>query len=424
MAENRKRKKPMPIYGPPPLKKTKLFRVDPIFVVKTGLRSIIRPEVEGFVVDWISERSILSTKISALASLLFLDKVKLAHFNNNLAFFNGKGKDVIKRCFYAVLRKNKEKEDMDPDSKELVENNGIQWPTNEYFGNQMKYMYRQYTTNVETNLKTHAKKRLTQYMKMRAWQFNVTSNGILLDTKDIDSAVSLAMRKYDNIKADDPNAADKRHKRELLLNMVVSIGCPADHDVKKFTSDHWFKSLRMWLLMQSQIDDFHIWAGDNNIKIPIIKNLKVIPVCSFNRQHIKMDTDVLYRMMCDMESQFKIELIPRVNGVRASVGDACKDPYIYWYQIFDLPKIDRILKGNKRFHKHIVSDGVAVSILYEVPARELEPLVNDGIIRKRYQEGFYIYELGIDPGMKTWNATVRRNIHSGKEVIFPVSFFQ
>ncbi|XP_031639183.1 uncharacterized protein LOC116351242 [Contarinia nasturtii] len=41
---------------------------------------------------------------------------------------------------------------------------------------------------------------------------------------------------------------------------------------------------------------------------------------------------------------------------------------------------------------------------------------NDDILRKQFIGGKFAYELGIDPGMKTWNATVRRNIKTRKEV--------
>lgn len=165
----------------------------------------------------------------------------------------------------------------------------------------MKYFYQQYTRNVTTNLNTHAKKRLTQFFRMRAWQFNSTSDGLLIDDDDIDSAVRWAISRYDSIRADNPNVEQKVYKRQLLLNMAHRIGGPNDHDIKKFTNLHWFQSLWMWLSMQTQIDDFHIWAEINNIEIPKIRNLKIIPICSFNRQNIHIDTDVLYRMMADIE---------------------------------------------------------------------------------------------------------------------------
>lgn len=50
------------------------------------------------------------------------------------------------------------------------------------------------------------------------------------------------------------------------------------------------------------------------------------------------------------------------------------------------------------------------SLLYEVHENILKKLENDELVEKRYFDGFYIYELGIDPGYKTWNPTVRRHI--------------
>lgn len=85
-------------------------------------------------------------------------------------------------------------------------------------------------------------------------------------------------------------------------------------------------------------------------------------------------------------------------------------------QIFNIQKINRILKVNKTFHYHVVSDGVSMSILYKVRNRVLDQLLTDGVIKHRYEDGFYVYELAIDPNMKTWMAVVRRDIQTGKEV--------
>lgn len=51
--------------------------------------------------------------------------------------------------------------------------------------------------------------------------------------------------------------------------------------------------------------------------------------------------------------------------------------------------------------------------MYKRPKEEATPLSDEEI-----QQMWLAYELGIDPGMGTWNATVRRNLLTGEEVTF------
>lgn len=123
-----------------------------------------------------------------------------------------------------------------------------------------------------------------------------------------------------------------------------------------------------------------------------------------------MCCDVFYRMLAELK------LLPQVNGKQANENYIRQNRVEQWNRIFDFTVINRVLKKNKEFHYTIVSNGVSVSILYRMKKEDLKCLLDDGIIRKRYLEGKFVYELGIDPGMKTWNATVRRTIKTGKEV--------
>lgn len=44
------------------------------------------------------------------------------------------------------------------------------------------------------------------------------------------------------------------------------------------------------------------------------------------------------------------------------------------------------------------------------------PEQRDEEIRRKYVNGEFDVELGIDPGMRTWNATVRYDLRTGIEV--------
>ena len=117
----------------------------------------------------------------------------------------------------------------------------------------------------------------------------------------------------------------------------------------------------MWLNMQAEIDAFHLWAQANNITISKIKNLVVIPIRSFMRTNIKIDTDVLYRFMAETK------ILPVENNVRAKVDDVYRQQEHYWNEFFDFKKINCILKRRKQFNYTILTDGVSVSVLYLVP---------------------------------------------------------
>jgi hypothetical protein len=49
--------------------------------------------------------------------------------------------------------------------------------------------------------------------------------------------------------------------------------------------------------------------------------------------------------------------------------------------------------------------------------------MDDESVKRRYYGRSVVYEIGIDPGLRTWNATVRRNIRTGKEVCMHFLFF-
>ncbi|XP_031634573.1 uncharacterized protein LOC116347906 [Contarinia nasturtii] len=192
---------------------------------------------------------------------------------------------------------------------------------------------------------------------MRAWQFNAVSTGLKFDKKDVDNAIDWAIRRYD------------------------------------------------------AIHEFHNWAQDNNVTIPKIKNLSVVPLPDYQRKAVFMCNDVFYRMLAEEK------LLPKVEGKQVTENFIRENKEHFWNQIFDFDKINRILKKKKEFHFTIVSNGESVSVLYKLSKHHLQRLLDDDIVRKRYLDGTFVYELGIDPGMKTWNATV----NTRKEVNLKIS---
>lgn len=92
----------------------------------------------------------------------------------------------------------------------------------------------------------------------------------------------------------------------------------------------------------------------------------------------------------------------------------------YWDQVCDMLKIRRMGKSKKEFRFRFLSDGVSVSLQYDREKSESQPIDLEAI-RQKLRDCFFWYILGIDPGMKTWNATVRRTCQTGKEVNFTLS---
>lgn len=227
-----------------------------------------------------------------------------------------------------------------------------------------------------------------------------------------------------------------------LLDELHEMGAPADMDIKYFTKDHWFKSLWMWINIQRDIDRFHHAIDDlrcswnyyreapqyfprpRRPQPPRIKNFAAIPVCTFQRKHIKICTTVLYEILC------KIAKIPKkcgmttkkgtVNEINITRTEFNSNQTGSWDLFFDMNKINSLASNHQTFSHVILSDGVSCSVQFKQPkAGDLgdEDGLTDEEIQRMWLAGEFAYELGIDPGMRTWNAAVRRDWRTGEEVI-------
>lgn len=302
--------------------------------------------------------------------------------DDNDAFFNGDGNSIIKNCFYGVLKQNKDKANyMSAAFRVLVEDVlGLlfRWPDNEYFGNYFKYLWQQYATNVRTNLRTHCEKRLKQFFKMRAYELNhmILSEQLihlLFDDRDVVNAVNYSFKRKNTTQGD----ADRLQKLRSLLEKLHHVGAPLtrehDFNIKEFTLNHWFQSLRMWLNIQRDIDRFHLAFSELNAQWyrfhknpltaaepgypqpPEIKNFAAVPMCSFQRRHIQIDTDSLHDILSGTK------LVPR------KISDSSKKPpkrqefnwkniipsefrkglFKGWGLYFDMDKIFEYVKNKK-----------------------------------------------------------------------------
>ena len=414
-----------------------------LVVIKCKLKSIVRPEFRNLVKDWIGQKSISATKICDLGSMLFFSRAQAA-FDDGIRtkHFDTSGEQEIRSCFFSVSY-NRQKamtipNEFQPFTQNMVRDGyrEIEWPKRDYFGNINNVLIETYSKNVQTNLNTHLVKRLREFLRMRVYEISEAVGRKVYDDNDISNTIDLALGKEDRV-----TDQNRRTNRENLMQIIREYSWYdiANDNVAEFTKEYWYQSIPMWLAMQREIAQFNTDAGyreerrgnrrewrlqqremrknkrknivnDSN-KPPFIKNLAVIPICSPQRTYITFGNVELYNMMCESGCCPKNE-----NGKQIIPKDVIASKQHYWEQIFNLPKIKRLGKRKKQFHYAIETDGVSVSILYEKKKTGSEAMLSTEEIIRRYHNGEFVYECGIDPGMKTWNATVRRTIATGKEV--------
>lgn len=335
---------------------------------------------------------------------------------------------------------------MPPAFRQMVEGicAAFEWPKNKLFGNAFKYMWEQFADNVKTNLNTHCESRLKKFFRMRAYELNdMIRRGMLIDqpwfdSSDVSNAVKFAYHRKFHAQTD-----ESIQKMAFLLEQLYAVGAPDMPDdqfnIRGYTANNWFQSLRMWINIQRDIHHFHLafadirqsWAyhraAPRNVTRPTIPeppkiaNFAAIPMCTFQRRHVRIDTDVLYNILCAVKE------VPRKLGMPTKKGkvkmrnitqnDFRLNEAGSWDLFFDRAKIDRQVKSKKPFPYQILSDGVSATLLYSKPQEPECTITNEEIVN-RLEDGQLSYEIGIDPGMRTWNAAVRRNLLTGEEVSY------
>lgn len=413
--------------------------------VKCGLRGILRPKYREMFVQYIEAKSIMSTRICALASLLFLFKVQTAYDKGRIHrdFFEQNGHIVIKECFEAVLVQNVDSSKMPQEFCEIADNldelHRFQWPNNKTFGNAFKELIKTYQTNVTTNLKTHCKQRLVNYLKMKVFQCNTQLPVVYRYTpKDIANAVDFLIFKKD-IEASSNEMEIIRLRRDMLIQMVRNISWFDIDDEQLFGSmKNWFKSIPMWIGMQREIDEYNSrrsnehnassnrkqkkpkkkprrWQPrekqmlNNPRNPPQIKNLAVIPICDFKRTHFTIDNDVLYRLLSTNK------LLMKIGNANIKTGQFNAQKYMHWNKYFYMRKIQWFVRRKKAFDFRIRSDGVSVSLQYISPHSE-PGTIDLKKVKAKYRNHVIKNAVGLDPGENKWASVVQRNIETGAEV--------
>lgn len=408
---------------------------------KVPLKSILKECAENEnhpMLMSLYERSKTITEISSLASLLLLfninealDKGDKAYFEDKGVMHKGKtyfkkGEQIIKQCFNAVLIQNANNDHMMPTKFfnwviTCCDKEQFQWPKRDTeFYNAFTYFYQMYTTNTQTNLKTHCEQRLRYFLKIKCWKFNErtriqienTNQHYEFDGLDERNAIKYVMKAQDWTNED----IQRTIKMNILVNEIKRIGWPGTMKMKQFLHKQWFESIWLFGQIQREVEQFtqnvtgqwKKFKGWNTTvkKPPKVKRFAVIPLCDYHLKHFRLDTRDLFNTMKTNK------WLPSEQNER----HYREHKEELWGEVFDLDKIKEIIGPKNTFHFQIVTDSVSASVVFKPPKAQpktktvAEDQANPAIYNGKR------YEIGIDPNMKLYLGVVRHDLLTGVEV--------
>lgn len=157
---------------------------------------------------------------------------------------------------------------------------------------------------------------------------------------------------------------------------------------------------------------------------PIVRNFTVIPVCSFKRRHIRIDASALLGILAELGIAPVVTSAKTGALIQMGQSEFTRDGMHkrFWPEYFNMRKINQLVKFKKNFHYQIMTDGVSASVLYKKQKQKAmskkEEKARNKAQKKQFDEGHFKYIIGVDPGMNTWLAAVRRTVLENKEVTF------
>lgn len=386
---------------------------------KLALNSILRDKYRLDVVNLVANWCHLATIISVLASLLFLYKVNRAFDDDNQDFFRGNGYTVIEGCFNSILFKNQHK--MPVAFRRLVCDTvpNFRWPEKQALGNAFNKLVDQYKTNVKNNIKIWSYSRIHTFFKVKRYEMNLTGKNISdIDVKNATKAVM-----FNNI--------TRSANVDELLGHATMIGIPVGQRLCDIVRQKWFQTIPIFVNIQRVVfvhherydllnDMWHRYHRDpnNNPKPsiprpPKIRNFRVIPIHDYHMKHIRIDTHLFFEMACKLGA-LKLAIGATKNKVNISKDEFYDNEVFCWDRVFKMDKINAIGK-QRTFDFAIVTDSVDASLCFVKPQSDSVKFTDEQIA-DMYDNNSFDFVLGMDPGVRTWNATVRKHIQSGVEV--------
>lgn len=321
-----------------------------IKTVKTTLNSIVLRKYRKKVTKYISKLSIQGTEITALGSLLFLNKLTRAIDSDDITYFDKQYIKEIELCMENVSvvtgnRNKNRKTDVVFDN--LLIEHGVKKPKANGMGNSLKYLTSLFITNFEnTNSLSFARRVLRSYFRT-----------IINDNDEIEHTITYMLRPTSRVPYND-----------TLVRSLSKIGISASEISRGFfVQRDLFTNVFCYLKIQRSIEEFNKKQEDDGKKV---RSFTVVPMFAYRRQHIRVDIDMLYRILCHCKT---MRVKGKGNKMRnltykeftAKNNEGEKEIMMKEIgKVFDMEKIHK-MGGHKDFHNQFMSDGVAVSLLYD-----------------------------------------------------------
>lgn len=405
-------------------KKKKKEKDENFSTVKIPLRTILKAEHADAIIEIISDHSKKATKIASLASLLLLGKLN-DKLNDHAFFRENDPAEIVKDSFFEVLDQDKTQSGkrripkFPPSSsfRQAMTNNNITRPDNNYMGNMFKYLHQLYATSFETNITTHGFRRVQKFFKS-------------IDGPNKDDIKNTIDYLFNSDSDRTPNAqliAELQQLDNRYGNW--SVGALQDFE------DNWFEYVPLFIKIQRRIHLYNMrnqqeWLQEDEQhkksktktklkrKHPKIRPMNIIPIFKYRRQHLRIDNDGLFRIVTQLKQLPKRSI---TSGMNIDFPEFVKRKDEFWNKYFDMEKIETIRYKNKqklKFHYHIQTDGVSVTLLYDtLPSEEKS---NDRLdrIKRKFENKEYRNVTSIDVGYNTYLATVRKDTKTDIEYNF------
>lgn len=347
-----------------------------------------------------------------LGSLYTHFKVYRSIEDGNFNVFKQDPLRFLTECFNAFLPENHISK-LDEEFAKLIESHRIQWPACRYLSNITKYMIDMYRVNFENNIKVHARKRIERYFRI------CESNE---DKRK--KTIKFMFESY--------SKCEPAHE---LIEAIPDIN-KLEVDLKergffdKLLESNWFKSVYIFVAIQKYINGHQqkVCAqrkvcAEKKQKTKLVRNFTVVPLCSQQRCHIKIDHDVFHCLLKDLNLDPKRSGKKRGSKAQQNLVQFIKKASENWFKFFDQKQFKRMAKRHKTFDYQIDTDGVSASVLFKNKHRDRnsKPAEYINSITEKYQREEFDIVCGIDPGMKYPIAGVAREIETGEETNFKVS---
>lgn len=385
--------------------------------IKRSLNSILDCEQKELIVNAINDRVICATRIAGLGSLYTQYKVYSSIEDGDFGFFERDPIGVITECYNSFLP-GSDVQWLEEDFRKFIHNGNeykVQWPVCRLLSNITKYLIDVARVNFENNIKLHAKKRIKLFFTICDIEAN--QNEIESTIKFMFESNSDCEPKYELINAI-PNIGELQ---------ALNIDITQRDFFGKLLAFNWFKTVFIFVAIQMEVYDHqkHVENArkeNPGLKIKMYRNFMVVPLCSQERRHIKIDNDVFHCILKELKIDPK-RRGKKKNQVQIPIEDFIKNKKKHWFTYFDEKKFKQMEKEEKKFYYEIDTDGISASILFENKHTNRH-VKSDGYIdtiAEEYSLGEFDVEVGIDLGYKNPIAGVIREPKTGLETNFKVT---